>query len=140
MQNSTLCIIFFLKSYTFKNPTNDWPRAFWLLTWELELCQIRGLQWYIDDNVTFHFRLFPEKLKWKCFQKCKKHHVLNSVFLFISKTEFFNFDEVLLCQNLKRTNERIPGSVAKYEFIRPNRQELFLDRISLYNCSLYSNF
>ena len=31
------------------------------LTWERDLCQVRGLHWNINDNMMVHFRLFSEK-------------------------------------------------------------------------------
>ena len=40
---------------------SNWLRAFWLITWEPESCKTRGLQWNINNNMIFYFRLFPGK-------------------------------------------------------------------------------
>ena len=50
----------------------NWPTAFWSITREPEFCQISDWWWNINENNSFHFRLFPGKLMTKFFQKSKK--------------------------------------------------------------------
>ena len=45
----------------------DWPIAFWPITWESVICLIWDWWWNINDNIGFHFRLFPGKSN-KIFQ------------------------------------------------------------------------
>ena len=47
-------------------------RAIWPITWEPEFCKIRVLQWIINNNMIFYFRLFPGKTKDRCFHKNAK--------------------------------------------------------------------
>ena len=48
-----------------------WLSAFWPITREPEFCQIWDWWWNINNNISFHFRLFPRKL-FKIFNKLKK--------------------------------------------------------------------
>ena len=51
----------------------DWLTAFWPITGDPEFCQIWW--WNINNNVSFHFRLFPRKTNiTKFFKKFKKLH------------------------------------------------------------------
>ena len=49
----------------------DWPAAFWPITWNPKLCQI--CWWNINNNISFHYRLFPRKTNiTKFFKKSQK--------------------------------------------------------------------
>ena len=50
----------------------DWLTAFWLITWEPEFCQIWDWWWNINNNISFHLRLFPRKTNDRIFQKIRK--------------------------------------------------------------------
>ena len=45
----------------------DWPTTFWSITWEPEFCQIWGWWWNMNNNISFHLRLFPRKTNDKIF-------------------------------------------------------------------------
>ena len=47
----------------------DWLAAFWPITGDPKLCQI--CWWNINNNISFHYRLFPRKTN-KIFQKIPK--------------------------------------------------------------------
>ena len=51
--------------------SEDWLTAFWPINREPEFCQIWDWWWNINNNISFHFRLFPRKL-FKIFNKLKK--------------------------------------------------------------------
>ena len=68
MQKTNFIIHFFLEILHFKESCN-------LIGWqhrELEFCQIWDWWWNINNNISFHFRLFPRKTNDKIFQKIKK--------------------------------------------------------------------
>ena len=67
-KKQTSSFILFLRYYILKNP------AIWLAVpiWGLEFCQIWDWWWNINNNISFHFRLFPRKTNDKIFQKIKK--------------------------------------------------------------------
>ena len=67
----TLILIY----YILKNP------AIWLavLIWELEFCQIWDLWWNVNNNISFHFRLFPRKTKDKFFRKNPKRTYFGAI-------------------------------------------------------------
>ena len=44
-----------------------WPAAFWLISWYPKLCQI--CWWIINNNTSFHYRLFPRKTNMTNFFK-----------------------------------------------------------------------
>ena len=96
----------------------DWPTAFWVITWELEFCQIWGWWWNINNNISFHFRLFPGKTNDKVFpKKSKKTYfraILGPFFPNLSKNEFsakralsvFKYSSYLpSCKKSEKTNE-----------------------------------
>ena len=51
--------------------SKDWLTAFWPINREPEFCQIWDWWWNINNNISFHFRLFPRKL-FKILHKLKK--------------------------------------------------------------------
>ena len=53
--------------------SEDWLSAFWPITWEPEFFQIRDWWWNINNNISFHFRLFRRKTNNKIFQKILKN-------------------------------------------------------------------
>ena len=67
-KKQTSSFILFLRYYILKNP------AIWLAVpiWGLEFCQIWDWWWNINNNISFHFRLFPRKTNDKIFQKIQK--------------------------------------------------------------------
>ena len=71
-QKYTSLFTSFLRYYILKNP------AIWLgdnildLTREQGHCQIWDWWWNINNNISFHFRLFPRKSNDKVFQKIQK--------------------------------------------------------------------
>ena len=48
----------------------EWLAACWPITRDLKFCQIRW--WIINNNISFHFRLFPGELTWQKFSKNPK--------------------------------------------------------------------
>ena len=46
--------------------------AFWPIIREAKFYQIWDWRWNINNNISFHFRLFPRKTKDKIFQKIQK--------------------------------------------------------------------
>ena len=52
--------------------SEDWLSLFWPITQELELCQIWDRWWNINNNINFHFRLFPRKNNEKFFKEIQK--------------------------------------------------------------------
>ena len=67
-KKQTSSFILFLRYYILKNP------AIWLAVpiWGLEFCQIWDWWWNINNNISFHFRLFPRKTNDKIFHKIQK--------------------------------------------------------------------
>ena len=56
-----------LHNYILKNP------SIWLAgNWITRNCQIWDQWWYINNNISFHFRLLPRKTNEKIFQNKKK--------------------------------------------------------------------
>ena len=51
-----------------KQSCNDWPRAFWSITWESEFFQ----NWGLHRKTVFYFRLIPAKSNDKITWKVKK--------------------------------------------------------------------
>ena len=68
----------------------DWPAAFWPITWNPKLCQI--CWWNINNNISFHYRLFPRKTNiTKFFKKSQKPYfglILGSFDQLGAKIEF----------------------------------------------------
>ena len=56
----------------------NWLTAFWSITKEPEFCEIWVWCWSINNNISFQFRLFPEKTNDKIFQKIKKSPILGT--------------------------------------------------------------
>ena len=50
----------------------DYPTALWPITRETEFCQIWDWWWNINNNISFHFRLFLGKTKDRIVQKIQK--------------------------------------------------------------------
>ena len=71
-KKQTSSFILFLRYYILKNP------AIWLAVpiWGLEFCQIWDWWWNINNNISFHFRLFPRKTNDKIFLKIQKEPIL----------------------------------------------------------------
>ena len=83
-QKYTFIIHFFLE--ILKNPT-----TFWLITRDLEFCQIWNWWWNINNIISFLFRLFPGKINTKFFKKSKKPYlgtILGSFFWIWAKINF----------------------------------------------------
>ena len=99
---------------TFKESCNliCWQH-FGLVTWELEFCQIRDLWWIINNNTTFHFRLFPSKTNDKIFHKNQKNLIQGHFGLFLPK-----FEQKWIFLKKKRTL-----SVFKYSNYLPSCQK-----------------
>ena len=53
----------------------DWLTAFWPITREPEFCQIWDWWWNINNNIGFHFKLFPGKTNDNIFQKVQKTYL-----------------------------------------------------------------
>ena len=62
----------FLRYYILKNPAIYLAKEFWPITWEPEFCQIWDWWWNMNNNISFHFSLFPRKNNDKNFQKIQK--------------------------------------------------------------------
>ena len=76
-----------LHNYILKNP------SIWLAgNWITRNCQIWDQWWYINNNISFHFRLLPRKTNEKIFQNKKKK----------TKKKLFwdHFGHFLPCANL----------------------------------------
>ena len=71
-KKQTLSCILFLRYYILKNP------SIWLavLIWGLESCKIWDWWWNINNNISFHFRLFPRKTKDIFYKKILKEPIL----------------------------------------------------------------
>ena len=71
-KKQTFSCILFLRYYILKNPST------WLavLIWELESCKIWDWWWNINNNISFHFRLFPRKTKDNFCKKILKEPIL----------------------------------------------------------------
>ena len=95
-----------------------WLMAFWLITQEPELCQIWDWWWKINNNISFHFRLFPRKTNEKNFQKIQKALFRGHfgpflpkfgwkwIFLERKALSVFKYSDCLpLCQKSEKTNE-----------------------------------
>ena len=54
---------------------SDWLTTFWPITQKPEFCQLWDWWWNINNNISFHFRLFPEKTNDKIFQKIQKTYL-----------------------------------------------------------------
>ena len=96
----------------------DWLTALWPITWDPEFYQIWW--WNINNNVSFHFRLFPRKTNMtKFFKKSKKTYfgaILSPFCSNFGKNEFswkkglcqfLNISIIIvpLCQKSEKTNE-----------------------------------
>ena len=69
----------------------DWPTAFLPITGELKFCQIWDWWWNINNNISFHFGLFPGKTMWQNFLKNPKNPILGpflALFPKLGKNEF----------------------------------------------------
>ena len=96
----------------------DWLTAFWPITGDPEFCQIWW--WNINNNVSFHFRLFPRKTNMtKFFKKIQKppfwgHSVLLlpkfwQKWIFLEKMAlpvFKYFNYLPLCQKSEKIKDR----------------------------------
>ena len=61
-----------------------WPAAFWPITWDPKLCQI--CWWNINNNISFHYRLFPRKTNiTKFFKKSQKPYILGPFWILLPK-------------------------------------------------------
>ena len=54
--------------------SEDWPSAFWPITRESELFQIWDWWWNANNNISFHFRLYP-RTNDRIFQKIQKKNL-----------------------------------------------------------------
>ena len=80
---------FFLEILHFKESCN-------LIGWqhrELEFCQIWDWWWNINNNISFHFRLFPRKTNDKIFLKIKKIFLGQFLALFAQIWAKMNFSQ-----------------------------------------------
>ena len=70
-KKQTSSFILFLRYYILKNP------AIWLAVpiWGLEFCQIWDWWWNINNNISFHFRLYTRKTNDKTFLKKSKKNL-----------------------------------------------------------------
>ena len=68
----------------------DWSAAFWPITWDPKLCQI--CWWKINNNISFHYILFPRKTNMTKFRKKSPklyfELILGSFLEIGAKTEF----------------------------------------------------
>ena len=148
----------FLRYYILKNP------AIWLgdnildLTREQGHCQIWDWWWNINNNISFHFRLFPRKSNDKVFQKIQKKPPILGQFgaLFAqiwAKTSFprkkgcvsFRYSNYLQpCQKSEETNEPLLRKTPNwqtdrqrwlYGTLRKTGVQQYPSPISAYNCS-----
>ena len=74
MSKINFIIHFFLETLHFKESCDviGILTTFWPITRETEFCQIWDWWWNINNNITFHFRLFSRKTDDKIFQKIPK--------------------------------------------------------------------
>ena len=62
----------------------DWQASFWPIIWDPKLCQI--CWWNINNNISFHYSYFQEKLTSQNFSKNPKNVVLLGPFwVFLSE-------------------------------------------------------
>ena len=61
----------------------DWPTAFWPITWDPKLCQI--CWWNINNNISFHYRLFPRKTNITKFFKKSQNPILGPFWALLPK-------------------------------------------------------
>ena len=71
----------------------DWLTAFWPITREPEFCQIWDWWWNINNNIGFHFKLFPGKNNDNIFQKVQKTYLAAIWALFAQIWTKMNFPE-----------------------------------------------
>ena len=106
-KKQTSSFILFLRYYILKNP------AIWLAVpiWGLEFCQIWDWWWNINNNISFHFRLFPRKTKDKIFPKKSKKPYFGAILCpccpNLGKNEFSWKN--MLCQFLDIPNRQRTG-------------------------------
>ena len=120
-------ILFFFKSYrSWIAKLGFWlltgkklvsPTAFWPITREPKPCLIWDWWWNINNNITFHFRLFPGKTDVKIFQKIQENRFwghfgpFSSTFgqklIFLEKgLSVFKYSNFLsLCKKSEKTND-----------------------------------
>ena len=71
-KKSTWSLFSFLRNYTLKNPANWLAKSILVHNLRARISPDKGLWWKINNNVIFHFRLFPEKTVDKFFSKMQK--------------------------------------------------------------------
>ena len=64
----------------------DWMTAFWPITRDRKFCQMSW--WNINNNISFHFRLFPRKITWQKFSKNPKKPILGPFCPILGKNKF----------------------------------------------------
>ena len=115
MQKTHFIIHFFLDILHFKEFCN-------LIGWqhrELEFCQIQDWWWNINNNISFHFRLYTRKTNDKVFLKSQKNVFWDHfgpflpkfgqkwIFLEIRVLSVFRYSNYLsLCQKFEKTVEQ----------------------------------
>ena len=116
----------------------DWLTAFWPITWEPEFCQIWNRWWNINNNISFHFRLFPRKTNDRFFQKIQKILFRGHFWHFLPKFGQENFflekralsvfrysNSLPLCQKSEKNNWAISEENAELMDGRTDRQRWF---------------
>ena len=62
--------------YILKTPANLLADSIWAYSWRPRVLPDMGLVLNINNNISFHFRLFPRKTNDKIFQKIQKNPIL----------------------------------------------------------------
>ena len=117
----------------------NWLKAFWSITREPEFCEIWVWCWSMNNNTSFHFRLFSEKTNDKIFQKIKKSPSLGTFWALFAKTwtkmrsvnsVSFGFSIFQLSTTMQKksgkTNDPFPRKMLKWQTGRQTgRQQSF---------------
>ena len=102
----------FLRYYISKNYAT-WS-AFWPITREPEFFQVWDWWWNINNNISFHFRLFPRNTNDKIFQEKPILGPFWAFFPNLGKKEFFLKKESL---SVFKYSNYLPTSRKSFKFI-----------------------